>query len=658
MTTHVLRVEDTDGVINSRDFSYSDAREGLGRFSISTTSWLEVGQEETFQYYCREYFGEVDCSGLPTGETIDLADFYFRFQNDESTQDFTFEIREHDWGGGTLTSGDFVAGSDLGSKTLWASCDSSIMTATNQVVKYSSETALKTAVALRGDLRFVMASDRQRTNNAPADSSTPEQITIYSASSSGTANDPVLGVETSDASYSGPTLDETTTGLITTGTTATVNRPGTQAECEDSLIVLFIVVDGSRTITMPSGFTALYQNISGSTSELTTTACYKIGGASEPATYSFTTNVTTRACITASRISGHDATTPIETSGWRGEGGGVAFSQPLDITTTQGNCLHLAFLGSDDGLDTGYIPGMPEVASFVSNAASFGVHAVLCSTEVIDSGTLTLISANTFTEQRVLYSIAIAPPITLVQHTATKGSMSFTGKTNSTYRRHGQDAADGSMSFSGQTSSLSRRHGQDVADGSLSFSGQANSTYKYHGQDVSDGVMNLSGQTNSTYKYHGQDVSDGVMNVSGLATTIAKLSKYSVPPGSAVFTGQSASLSRKSSQEPSPGTLTVTGGETSLQKYHAQSIATGGLTVSGTLASLSRKKAMSVFKGLLTFTGQAVTLDTASSVLVTYNVGPGHVTVNGKPTRYEPPPFITELHFPLTLPLTEYIERE
>ena len=616
MTTHVLRIASTDGVIDSYDATYANARSGSGTLSVNTSNTQDFfGQEiVSSNYYCKEYFGEVDCSGLPTGETVDLAEFYWRVNTDSSVQDFTVEIREHDWGGGTLTTGDFVAGADLGSKTLWSSFSTSNILGSNSVMAFSSETALKTAVALRGNLRFIMASDRQRTNNAPANDTTDEQISIWTGNNS-SANDPALGVETSDASYSGPTLDETTTGLITTGTTATVNRPGTQAECEDSLIVLFIVVDGDRTITMPSGFTALHENIHNTgTAQMTQTACYKIGGASEPATYSFTINTTTRACITASRISGHDATTPIETSGSDSISSGVAFSAPFDITTTQGNCLHLAFLGSDDGLDTGYIPGMTEVASFVSNAASFGVHGVLCSTEVIDSGTLSLISASDRTEQRVLSSVAIAPGATVQQHTATKGSVSFTGKTNS--------------------------------------------TYKYHGQDVADGTVSFSGQTNSTYKYHGQDVSGGTMNLSGLATTIAKLSQYAVPPGSAVFTGQSASLSRKSSQEPAPGTLTVTGEGTSLQKYHAQSIATGGLTVSGTLASLSRKKALSVLKGLLTFTGQAVTLDTTDTVLVTYNVGPGHITVNGRPTRYEPPPFITELHFPLTLPLTEDIERE
>ena len=618
MTTHVLRVADTDGVIDSNSTSYANARAGTGTKSVNTTAVTDyVGQEYdtvNSNYYVRQYHGEVDCSGLPSGETIDLAEFYWRCASNNSVQDFEMQIREYDWGA-SLTTADFVAGADRSGDTLWATLDTTIIKSATAALPFTSTAALKTAVGLRGDLRFYMTTDRIVANTAPNTDGSDEMLSVRTGDNTGTANDPVLGVETSDASYSGPTLDETQTGVITTGTTASVNRPGTAAECEDSLILLFIVVDGNRTITMPSGFTAIHENIHNSgTAEMTQTACYKIGGASEPASYSFTIDITTRACVTASRISGHDATTPIEASGSDSISSGVMFSAPFDITTAQGNCLHMAFLGSDDGQDVGYIPGMTEVASFYSNYVSWGVHGVLCSTEVTDSGALSLVTANTRTEQRVLSSVAIAPGSTVLQHTATKGSMSFSGQSN-------------------------------VLD-------------RYHGQSVGDGAITLSGQSNVLDRYHGQSVGDGAITLSGLATTIAKLAQLPVAVGSTVFTGQSASTSRVKHREPSPGSMTLSGEDISLSKYHARLIGTVSISVLGTAVELARKKTKAVLSGAFGFTGQAVTLETRGGNLVTYNVGPGHLTVNGRPTRYEPPPFVTDLHFPLTKPLTEVIERE
>lgn len=100
------------------------------------------------------------------------------------------------------------------------------------------------------------------------------------------------------------------------GSSLTTNRPGTQGECNGALILLQIINYDSAGVvaTGPSGFSLVKRERRTTGNILTVETWAKIGGAAEPATYSFTNDEFVYSNVNAIRVDGPDTTTPVDFS--------------------------------------------------------------------------------------------------------------------------------------------------------------------------------------------------------------------------------------------------------------------------------------------------------------------------------------------------------
>ena len=109
--------------------------------------------------------------------------------------------------------------------------------------------------------------------------------------------------------------EDQTVGSNTSNTNLRVARP-TNVSAGD-LIIVTIHLNGNTTITTPAGFSAIPSNTNSRNTTVTVASFYKIATGSEPANYNFTTsgtNLSSNDRIQASRITGHDAGSPIGSS--------------------------------------------------------------------------------------------------------------------------------------------------------------------------------------------------------------------------------------------------------------------------------------------------------------------------------------------------------
>lgn len=177
-----------DGQISSNHTVYSTARAGanlaLDNDATAATGQLLSGSTE----FCYESFLSFDTSSVAGTITAVTLSLYGTF--DGSTQNFVAEARVHDWGA-TLETADFVAGADLGTKTLVASRD----TASGWAAAYNaftSEVAFISAINQAGATRLVICSSRHRAGNTPLS----DEYVVFSASeAASTTQDPKLVIE-------------------------------------------------------------------------------------------------------------------------------------------------------------------------------------------------------------------------------------------------------------------------------------------------------------------------------------------------------------------------------------------------------------------------------------------------------------------------------
>lgn len=172
MPTTNVYVDATDGQISCTSATYSNAREGTGTLSASTSATTgRVGQLLSgSNYICYELFGRFDLisAGIGVGDTITGASLICNIRADSSTTDFTLEARTRDWGT-SLTTADYVAGSSLSGLTLLASIGTSGIG--NPFTMTNSGTALVDActTALAGDgwVKMIFCSDRHGAGTTP-----------------------------------------------------------------------------------------------------------------------------------------------------------------------------------------------------------------------------------------------------------------------------------------------------------------------------------------------------------------------------------------------------------------------------------------------------------------------------------------------------------
>ena len=165
--TYVIRAETSDARIYSANATYSTARAGSGLTvdAVSDTTSGLVGQQLSGgTYYCIEGFEAFDTSVIPDGATVLSALLSLTPSGDFSATDFTVEARLHDWGA-TVDTSDWVAGADLGTKTLLASISSADYNAGG--MDLASEAAFAANINKTGMTRILLCSSRHRGNNTP-----------------------------------------------------------------------------------------------------------------------------------------------------------------------------------------------------------------------------------------------------------------------------------------------------------------------------------------------------------------------------------------------------------------------------------------------------------------------------------------------------------
>lgn len=146
----------------------------------------------------------------------------------------------------------------------------------------------------------------------------------------------------------------------------TISKPS--GVVDGDLMVAFIGCTGSAvTITPPAGWTAIRNDTD--TSTINERSFWKIAS-SEGASYDFTFSASTNCLGSIHRITGHDATTPIDASGGQTNASSLSVTAPT-ITTATANTLLLfasVITSNGGGSATSTAPGgMTEVADFDNN---------------------------------------------------------------------------------------------------------------------------------------------------------------------------------------------------------------------------------------------------------------------------------------------------
>jgi hypothetical protein len=177
-----------DGNVESNSTVYSTARAGN---NLVTATALRVGQTLAgSSYYVEETFIRFDTSSIPDSAVISSVVLSLWCIVDNSTTNFVAEARSDDWGT-TLETTDWVAGADLASKTLLATFAISGITVGAYNAFTESGTDFQSAINKTGETRFLVSSDRTRTNTTPTDD---EYVAFRNQAFAGTTQDPKLVV--------------------------------------------------------------------------------------------------------------------------------------------------------------------------------------------------------------------------------------------------------------------------------------------------------------------------------------------------------------------------------------------------------------------------------------------------------------------------------
>jgi len=142
--------------------------------------------------------------------------------------------------------------------------------------------------------------------------------------------------------------------LASNGTSLTINKPAGTAE--DDLLIAAVVIDGNNTdlLSAPAGWSLI--NVAVSQNEVTLGVWWKLAGASESNSYTFTWSANDQAYGWIMRFTGHDGASPIDANS--NEIGSSATPSSPSVTTTVDNALVLRLGGFDDDDITVGTPGL------------------------------------------------------------------------------------------------------------------------------------------------------------------------------------------------------------------------------------------------------------------------------------------------------------
>ncbi|MBO3751525.1 hypothetical protein J5X84_36095 [Streptosporangiaceae bacterium NEAU-GS5] len=182
----------TDGRIEGNSATYANAREGTGTINVTTADTSRFcGQFLSATYSCYELFFSFDTSAITDTDIVTSVTLDLWLVTDSHATTWDLEARTFDWGA-SLTSADYVPGSQLGSKTLLSSRDVTGLGATGAYKTWASSANFVTATNIKtGTVYVMLSSSAQRLNVAPT---TTDGMTFSMADNTGTTQDPKLTV--------------------------------------------------------------------------------------------------------------------------------------------------------------------------------------------------------------------------------------------------------------------------------------------------------------------------------------------------------------------------------------------------------------------------------------------------------------------------------
>ena len=195
------------------------------------------------------------------------------------------------------------------------------------------------------------------------------------------------------------------------GSTAFVENDKPPGTAEGDLLIATVATDGSTAGSMvpPAGWTMI--DLANQSGAVTYGVWWKLAGASEPATYTFSWSGSEHAYATIMRFTGHDAADPIDVSAVVG-GSSSAPTSPA-VTTTVADTMILRLGGFDDDDITTDAPGLTGHTAITMDDSGNGPATTSSGAGYVlqpaagDSGTSTF--ALTGSEQYRTVTIAIAP---------------------------------------------------------------------------------------------------------------------------------------------------------------------------------------------------------------------------------------------------------
>ncbi len=189
MTIATFHSDTTDGRITSTNTTYLTARSGSA-LSANANAKIKIGQHfPDPDYNCWEGFVQFDTSALTAAAIVTAVTFSLYGSSDNSTQDFTLQVRDSNWGAG-LTTGDWVAGASLGAITLLASFATSGWSIAGYNA-FTSEAAFPAAINTTGQTIFLINSSRHENGDTPVG---VEWVDAFQAEEADTTKDPKLVV--------------------------------------------------------------------------------------------------------------------------------------------------------------------------------------------------------------------------------------------------------------------------------------------------------------------------------------------------------------------------------------------------------------------------------------------------------------------------------
>ncbi len=199
---------------------------------------------------------------------------------------------------------------------------------------------------------YVADSDTPEATVTPADNNTATLLTWNLGSNSAG----VPGYTSASGGSGTITLVMTSTAFVRGGTSLSPAKPAGTVE-GDVLVAGVSAQDGSDvTITPPSGWTLIRRTDSGTSHA--EAAYYKVAGASETATYTFTVASSTRWSIGISAYRGVDTANPIDTDAAQANASSTNAVAP-SVTTTSANTMLVGIFASKIGAVSGQTANPP-----------------------------------------------------------------------------------------------------------------------------------------------------------------------------------------------------------------------------------------------------------------------------------------------------------